>query len=428
MCEGGAAPIHARHRLVTLLARIDAISVTPYLGSEVARVRALFQLLARRSAERSHHQYCPVDQWFEEDYGLSSEEQLRVGFVLRWLPQQSTGVEAAFRQGGWIHRDLVDAMKHGFSLEGKALDAVSADRSWYAGQLPPTTPESIGAFDFRAFLERPFVRTRDGDLLLTAPHCIDTWLSHGFHRRLLASARKRGQRRRYASYFGHLIEDYCLDLVKGVYQRRQGALVLGEQSYGAGGGKRTSDIALSLGADLLLFEVISSSPHDETLFASNAGDAFLRDLRRIVLRKAQQLDNCAAALLDGEAVLPTVEIRELRSIYPLLVIGGHLPQGKAMFSMLAEDGGRDLLSQSLMRPVTILAVDELERLLACVESGEDIRALLDAKVGSGFRYEPMSRWLDRRAGRPPRRLLSAVAKNYEDVMALLETRGVPTPR
>jgi len=84
---------------------------------------------------------------------------------------------------------------------------------------------------------------------------------HGFYDRALESAQRRGETNRFVTFFGKLVEAYCLEVAQSVYtgERPVGAgRVHGEQRYGLHAGKRTSDVAIDLGTDLVLIEVVSA--------------------------------------------------------------------------------------------------------------------------------------------------------------------------
>jgi len=84
---------------------------------------------------------------------------------------------------------------------------------------------------------------------------------HGFYDWALESAQRRGETNRFVTFFGKLVEAYCLEVAQSVYtgERPVGAgRVHGEQRYGLHAGKRTSDVAIDLGTDLVLIEVVSA--------------------------------------------------------------------------------------------------------------------------------------------------------------------------
>jgi hypothetical protein len=50
----------------------------PPLVKEITRARELFAVLAPTF---EHDDYCPIDEWFQEDYGLTAAEQHTAGFA-----------------------------------------------------------------------------------------------------------------------------------------------------------------------------------------------------------------------------------------------------------------------------------------------------------------------------------------------------------
>src|SRR5207248_2977295 len=141
-------------------------------------------------------------------------------------------------------------------------------------------PESI-VWEIRPFMQRPFLRLENGGLLLLSPRAIASWLTDGFHYRLLDAAQRRNTDRRrktsraFTAFAGELFETYCLELARGAYRGERpigGGRVYGEQPYGQKNDAKTSDVAIHLGTDLVLFEMSVSRPRaDQLVLADPTG-------------------------------------------------------------------------------------------------------------------------------------------------------------
>lgn len=94
------------------------------------------------------------------------------------------------------------------------------------------------------------------DLLLLAPPWLLSWVGEGFHYRALTHAQSLSSAlsAKYTRFVGKVVETYALDIATTATDP-SAAAVHGEQSYGPGGGARTTDVAIIDGNDLVLFEI-----------------------------------------------------------------------------------------------------------------------------------------------------------------------------
>ena len=150
-------------------------------------------------------------------------------------------------------------------------------------------------------MQRPFLDYSDSKLRLLMPRALDSWLSDGFYHRALHSAQQRDFEQqntrsestlRFTRYFGHLAEQYVLNLAQSIYQEIAGVEVSGEQAYVRGSQMDTSDVAVAFGPDLVLIEVVSARLNRQ--MQVEGGPVLLASaLERMVLKKARQLARLA---------------------------------------------------------------------------------------------------------------------------------------
>ncbi len=203
---------------------------------------------------------CPIDEWMSEDYHFTIEEQLTIGFALAAMTNTWNEDVAAGTRSRIVPEHLDDLFaKLGFAeRKQELLDLVSAERTEYAAEYAEagTEIEKL-AWETRPLMRHPFLRTEDGSLLLLSPRAIQSWLTDGFHYRLLRSAQKRSASdpkrktsRRYTAYAGELLEEHVLRLVRSSYGERPigSGRVYGDQPYETKDGEaKTSDVAIDLG-------------------------------------------------------------------------------------------------------------------------------------------------------------------------------------
>ncbi len=342
------------------------------------RARELFLNLPARLTDDNH--YCPIDEWFSDDYQLDAAEQHAVGVrALRpqWRrrrrrrprrPQRRNATvcrRAALRSAGRDRRPRQRAARvvpNEFAALGDDLDSIAWERS--------------------PFLRRPFLRLADGRWLLISPRTIDSWLGEGFYHRALESAQGRGRDtlNRFFTFFGKLVEQYCLELTRSVFGDRPvgGGRVHGEQRFGRRGGKRTSDVAIDLGTDLVLIEVVAAR------FATDVrvyGDPEIlaAALERMIFKKIGQVGRVTAAIFAGDATIPDVDSAHVERVWPIVVTGGELMHTELLWDRIDVELPAELRS-GRVQPLTVIDIDDFELLLGLASEGRHLPDVLGQKA------------------------------------------------
>jgi hypothetical protein len=370
----------------------------------------------------------PLSEWLERS-GLNADEQFEVGFALgavsnAWDPSKHphlTGASVA----GTLERlgldDKSDAVR----------DLVSADRAAYVrefAELAATGNRYI--WELRPFNTRPFLRTADGGLLLLGRPWLWSWLSEGFYYRPMrvaqaedaAASDRRDNVQRYTAYSGQTFERYCLDLAEQTFQSP--VHVWGEQPYVKGGSK-TSDVAVLVGDELVLFEANARRVGAEPLVGGDPLDA-TAELAKLIVKKINQLGGCVAALLDGRAALPGVDIDGVQRIWPVVIAGGHVWQTRTLWSYL--DATRDpakcaSLADERVGPLQVLDPDDYEMLLALVQHGSDLPWILSRKTSGAWRHRDLAVWLNQDPAAPDHHVrLKSTLETWDTMTRPIESK------
>jgi hypothetical protein len=371
----------------------------PWL-EEMARHRELYRLATNDPELMGSRVHEPVDKWLERS-GLTAEEQWSLGFALSsqgpaWDPEKHPHVPAArlaelLRRAGLAGR------------EAAALGLISSSRTDLQAafvELKATGRRFV--WELRPFTTTPYLRVADGGLLLLGRPWIVSWLGEGFHYRAMKVAQAEDRCRadgranhvqNYTAYAGQVFEHYCLWLALGAISPP--ATVLGEQAYGKGHGKKTSDVAVRTGSDLVLFEANARRVGAEPLATGDPLEA-ADEITRLVVKKINQLGVCIGALLAGEAVLPDTDIADVGRIWPVVVAAGHVWQTSNLWRYL--DSARDPdkckpFQDSRVQPLQLLDASEYEKVLALVREGSGLPELLERKVGGHWRKRDLAVWL-----------------------------------
>lgn len=374
-----------RRNWIAYLIQNGAYNRTEESLAAMIRPQILFRDIADSDAAKDHPHFCPIDDWHRDEFGLSLAEQFAVGMAVSSRADTFDAekpLEERSLVGGEYLANIANMLGH---KPEDLLAMLSADRDWYKREFekrPDTLPNM--AWDRIPFEVRPFLRLSNGELLAISPRAVEAWMGDGLYHRSLAAARAKGQAEKFQAFYGYLVEEHVLRVLRHAHPAR-GALascrVLGEQRYGRGGGKLSPDVALDCGPDLVLFEVCGGRFTLRTVVEGDA-EAALEELGRLVFDKVGQLDTRITELLDGEWEIPERTVAEVERIWPVVVTADVLQNG------LLWDEIRERLPRVFHQPkaqkLTLMDVSEVEQLAALVERGHSVVDLLKRKASGPY--------------------------------------------
>jgi hypothetical protein len=252
---------------------------------------------------RDHPDFCPVDEWFVEDYNLSISEQYALGFaVLATAKVMEASLQLHERAvlGPDFFPDIATRLGRD---PNDVTEIIAATRSWYAQRFGAgNQTKARAAWERTPFDMRPVLRLAGGAFVVVSPWAISSWIGDGFFHRALASARRRDQAERLLRFYGALVERYALQTLQQVHPEPRpvgSGRVSGDRPYGPGNGKRTPDICVDCGPDVILIEVASGRFTLPTLIEGDPEKA-AADLTRLLFKKLDQLGRRIDDLLAGE--------------------------------------------------------------------------------------------------------------------------------
>lgn len=386
---------------------------------EMSRHWDLYKLAAEDPDLANSRDFVPVADWIARS-GLTAIEEWQVGW---WLSVAANAFDAArhphvapdsitdlFSRGGFVGREQ----------EVRAL--ISATRAEFQAAFAELSAENERlAWELRPFKTWPFLRLGDdrGLVLLGRPWIVQ-WMSDGFYYRPMRVAQVEDKNaadgrtdhvQRYTAFAGQVFEAYCLRLAQEWVPKP--AVVLGEQRYGKGGGRRTSDIAIVIGEDLIVFEVNARRVGAEPLVTGDPQDA-TAELTKLLIKKVNQIGVSIGALLDGDAELPDIDMTKIKRIFPVVVAAGSLWYTSHLWDYIeaARDDDKCVpLGDARVQPLQVANAVEYELLIALARDGHDLGKILEHKTDGPWRHRDWAVWLrdDRRAPAQPELLPSTTS-------------------
>jgi len=409
-----------------------AFNAKPIIGNAIGRTWQIYGRLARELREREVPTFAPIDEWFEADYQLNLKQQLALGFGLHAHLGIAEGEENGGRHKTVVSQELLDNLfnRLGLSSEQRrsACDLISAPLSWFQAQVGDQTIERA-SWDQVPLMQRPLLRLDDDRYLLLSPRGLESWLSDGIFYRGLECAQRREAVSEYTAYVGHLTEAYVLQMTNSVHHEPRlpfAGKVHGDKNFGHG--THSSDITITYPNELALIEVSSRRLTVKSRCDGDSG-ALRKDLQEMAGRRVGQLDrsiNAIKPLDPGDQPTlryPEIDPALLARFWPLVVTAMPLTWTPQLERFLEEEN-RGALQRSDTEPLDILAVEDLEALLAMVEStGRRFVDLLKAKRAAAGDHADVRHWLSRDRTAPnfarPRYLSRAFEEACDEIQRAL---------
>lgn len=376
-------------RWLVYLMKNGLYNARPPLVNEITRARELFAVLAPTF---EHEDYCPIDHWFREDYGVTAAEQHTAGFA-------ASALARAFDDEASIgDRSLMAPPAWRGDLAGKTNEIegiLTAPREWYTGVFGELG-DSLDAiaWERRPFLRRPFIRYTNAQWLLIAPRMIASWLGEGMLHRVMEAAERRNLSLQASRFIGALVERYCVDLARTAYfgdRPPGGGRVISEQPYGSRRRRQlTSDIAIDLGTDLVLVEVVSARVTAQMQVFGNL-ELLEQNLERMLFKKMKQLARVSSNLISGAAAIPDVDLSNVERLWPVLVTAGELMQTEILWDEIDARLPQELTAARI-QPLSVFDIGDFELLLALVVAGHHLPDVLGRKAAGPYRRLEIARF------------------------------------
>ena len=229
---------------------------------------------------------------------------------------------------------------------------------------------------------------------------------------------------RYTAFAGHAFEFYCLRLAKDNVP--QPAIVLGEQAYGRGAGKKTSDVAIAFGDDLILLEANSRRVSAVPLVTGDPQDA-TPELTKLLVKKVNQLGVSIGALLaESDATRCRHRPRHASSLSwwrpgpsgTQVICGNTSTRPATRRSRLFAD--------ERVQPLQVADAAAYEALIGLARDGHSLPEILEHKTDGAWRHRDWAVWLkedDRVPGRPER--LPSILATFEALTTAAEQKWFP---
>ena len=177
-------------RLLRFFVSNGGLATHTALRHELARGHRMYAVIANSVPARRHRDYCPLDAWLQEAYGVNFTELQTLGFALF----------ARSNVGDRSDGQLLYANAEYFStttLAGRyerALEAIAAPSEWFRAEFRASRESPRrSAYEIQPFLRRPALIQHDGNAVVLGLRALEGWLgATGAYYRFFDLARARG--------------------------------------------------------------------------------------------------------------------------------------------------------------------------------------------------------------------------------------------
>ena len=338
-----------------------------------------FEVFRRIWPELSEPHVPDADEAFARYAGLSIEQFMTTGFVLAagyggetvgsGSPSPSIRpdefLSSPFLEDGSWQAFLRVAAAPLDNLRERILDE---EQRWGA--------TTYGAL---AFEKTPLLRGPNDECYLIDAAALDRRSTYGILHLLAEGSASEGRdREHFTAPFGAAFQAWveaCLR--RGLSHASEPPLMIVDEDYGTKRlPRRTPDVVLRYPRALVLIEVVAGPLQAQTVTRGDL-DAFDRDFKKLVWKKADQLSRRGTEILNGDALRIGLDPEGIGAVRPVIVTATPFPHrpeiGREVRRRLKQEG---VFKDRRFRPIAIISAEELAAAEGAMEEGSSFLDLL----------------------------------------------------
>lgn len=354
-----------------------------------------FMRWAQSDPRLSDPDFVPVDVDFRRFFGMSYEEYAAAAFGLIAPFMQRYTLDRWQDQAATVNLDILTSTltdRHHFE---ELLTTLSIDLKSAIEQLK-REDNAFGLSDLRLFIEHPLLRLNDFVFACPYQGFLRNRLGTGLYFALFDKYRAEGRKQhlRFASFFGHFLEQYLFGLVEGGSRSQPDVRVFPEQRYRtARGESRSSDIIVVQGDTALFLEVTRSRFKLDKTLCDRDEESLKEDIDQGFVTKARQIDESIKEFRRGAYRLGAVDPGEISKFIPVIVTEQDLPQLISLPELIHTSIREAKLLQGV-GTLQILAADDIEALYRSAEGTGCLVRILSGKASTeSHRYRDLASYL-----------------------------------
>jgi len=350
--------------------------------AQMVRYQQLWTVYSKRTVK--HIPEPPAVQRLEAATGLGFDELMALGFAayshaVAWRP----------------HTPMLLSHDLGLPKIGEVVGAFVRTISLPLDEYRRRISSARTEWDFCTFERWPIIDLGAAGLLVVDATFMLERITKGLWR-YVEDAAPMSASGSWRQFYGEAIEVMAEDQVARLAPTDLGsgkAWYFTEEDFQAAYCGKACDAATCYGDDWCLFEVVTTRVSMSAKYLGDA-DAFIEDTKRMILKKARQLDETGRMLLAGVsskvAGLPISATR----VFPAVITEDHypvLPATMALIQRLLD--GEGLLSDPRLQPLSVLNLADLELLESLTSLGETPNDVLAGWHRSSLSHAPLRNYI-----------------------------------
>lgn len=349
------------------------------LSFVIERYSQFFRWAKTEQAHASAN-YLDLDQDFKRMYGFTYVEWAAAAFSILTYFRNITSVKAFDEFDPIMNTDsfLAAMTDQGPLRRWLLLNSMSLDEVRKHFVSEPGA-KSYSGISLMPFLRKPLLQVRDN--LFCCPYLpyLENCLGAGIFFGLLDGYNREGPGRmqsdRFTRFFGEFFEEYIVGIAQTSHPTP--ASVFGEREYD--GGKKSTDLVIFEDDAAVFLDVTASRfNYVETLLGLN-DTAIAKDMEKIVLANAAQMNKSIAAFRDGRLTFPGIDRSTITRIYPVVLSIQPLPRTFEFNRRIFAEIERRSLLASVER-LEIITAEEFEGFEALFRAGVLLSDVLARKI------------------------------------------------
>lgn len=367
----------------------NVFNLEEHLGRVIARYSEFFEWArTSESAARSKNRM-DLDCDFVRLYGITYEEWAASAFTILAYFRQITSAKVLETTKPLLN---LSAYLANFTADAPIwkwldLNTIPLEEARALFEKESATPSYSGV-TLLPFMRRPLLSVTDEHVCAPYLPYLENSLGAGIFFAFLdgynnqpnkSKTERKAESDRFTRYFGEFFEHYMVETLRASHPRPE--LVFGERTYVTEEGTEgvATDLVVFEG-DTALFIDICASRFNVVRSLIELDDDFIRkDIEKIVLANAEQLDKSIRAFKAGRLTYPGVDVAQIERIFPIVLTIQPMPRAFALNRHVLQEIERRALLRDIER-LEILTAEDAEGLPALYYGGVLLSDILARKT------------------------------------------------
>jgi hypothetical protein len=358
-------------------------NLAEHLSFVIPRYAKFFEW-ARTPEAKASTNALDLDSDFQRFYGMSYEEWAAAayGFLTHFrslVDFKTLQEKKAVLSLSQFYSELKDksVLEKWLSINSMSIEEAQAEFKKTEGKA------SYSGMALTPFLRRPLLRLTDD--LVCCPHIpyLENGLGAGVFFALLDGYNKHDGKEasdKFTRFFGEFFEQYIVSLIKESHPTPD--LVFGERKYKSLEGTEASatDLVIFEGSSAIFIDIGASRFNVIKTLVDLDPDTIQKDMEKLVVANARQLDKSIKAFRDGRLTYPGVDQAKITRIFPVVLTIQPIPRAfefnrRALALIKAQD-----LLLSGVEPLEMLTAEDAEGLGPLYKGGVLLSDILARKL------------------------------------------------